>query len=177
MNELNAEQVREAYLAELLKVPFHEHLGIALERDTDQGQRLVIEPRPQIANENGELSPGAVFTLGEAASAAALCEAIIPHALARGMGAIFFTVAGTLRPQELAVGKIGAVAEVVDGIDVDEEGVARRKTEADVVATVLREDGAPVGEHRFSYRVRFMEISRMGGMLRPGSEFGRLIGS
>jgi hypothetical protein len=177
VSEFNAEQLREAYLAELLKMPFHDHLGIALDRDTDQGPRLVIESRPQMANENGELSPAAVFTLGEAASAAALCEAIIPHAVARGLGAIFFTVTGTLRPQGRAVGKIAAVAEVVNGIDVDEDGVARRKAEADVVAKVMRDDGAPVGEHRFSYRVRFMEISRMGGMLRPESEFGRLIGS
>jgi hypothetical protein len=177
MNEVNAEQMHEAFMAELLKVPWHAHLGIALDRDADQGPRLVIESRPQMANENGELPPGAVFTLGEVAAGAALCEEIIPHALARGSGAVFFTVAGTLRPQGRAIGKIAAVAELVNGIDVDEEGVARRNADVDVVARVMRDDGATVGEHRFSYRVRFMEISRMGAMLRRGSEFGRLIGS
>jgi hypothetical protein len=175
--DLTLEKVQEAFFAELLNVPFHDHLGLALDRHADHGQpRVTISPRPEIAGAGGEHSPAAVYTLGEAASAVEMCEAIAPYALEMGMGAIFFTVAGSFRPRGRAVGKIGAVTELVKGIEQgDGEGVPR-KAGVEVAAKVLREDGEPVGEQRFSFYVRFMEMGRMREMVRPESEVGRLVG-
>ncbi len=177
MNDLTLEKVQEAFFAELLNVPFHDHLGVALDRDVPPGQpRVTISPRPEIASRSGAHSPAAVYTLGEAASAVEMCEEIAPHALGMGLGAIFFTVAGTFLAQGPAVGKIGAVPELVKGIEADPEGVAPRKANVEVAAKVVGDSGDLVAEQRFTFYVRFMEMSRMREMFRPASEVGRLVG-
>jgi hypothetical protein len=65
---------------------------------------------------------------------------------------------------------------LVKGIEADGDGVAPRKANVEVSAKVVGESGDQVAEQRFTFYVRFMEISRMRGMFRPASEVGRLVG-
>ncbi len=178
MNEVTFEMVQEAFYAELLSVPFHGHLGVALDRDAPPGRpRVTIPSRPEIVSEDGEHSPSAVYTLGEAASAIEMCDAIAPRAVETGKGAIFFTVSGAFQPRGRARGTIGAITELVKGLERGEGGEgAPRKATVEVAAKVVGEGGEVVGEQQFSFYVRFMERDRMRGMVRPASEVGRLIG-
>ena len=176
--ELTIEQVREAYYAELLNVPFHEHLGIALDREAPPGKpRVTIPSKPEIVTADGHHSVAAVYTLGEAAAAIEMCDEMAPKALDFGMGAIFFTVGATFEPRGPARGTIGAITRLVSGIDEEVHGgPGAKKANVDVAAEVVTEDGVVVGEQRFSFYVRFMEWDRMREMFRPASEVGRLVG-
>ncbi len=175
---LTLEQVQEAFYAELLSVPFHEHLGVALDRSVAPGEpRVTIPPKPEIVTPDGQHSVAAVYTLGEAASAIEMCDEIAPRALELGMGAIFFTVSARFVPRGPAAGTIGAVTRLVSGLDKKAgEGKASRKATVEVAAKVVGEGGKMVGEQRFGFYVRFMELSRMRAMVRPASEVGRLVG-
>jgi hypothetical protein len=175
--ELTIEKVRDAFYAELLNVPFHEHLGIALDREAPAGQpRVTIPSKPEIVTPGGQHSPAAVYTLGEAASAIELCDEIAPRALELGMGAIFFTVSAAFESGGPARGTIGAITSVVSGLEASVSGEpAPRKASVEIAAKVVNEDGGMVGEQRFRYYVRFMELSRMRDMVRPASEVGRLV--
>jgi hypothetical protein len=176
--ELTIEQVREAFYAELLSVPFHEHLGVALDRDAPAGEpRVTIPSKPEIVTADGHHSVAAVYTLGEAASAIEMCDEIAPKALEYGMGAMFFTVSASFEPRGPARGTIGALTRLVSGLDeAVHGGPAAKKASVDVAAEVVTEDGSVVGEQRFSFYVRFMELSRMRDLVRPASEVGRLVG-
>jgi hypothetical protein len=175
---LTLEQVREAFYAELLSVPFHEHLGVALDRGAAPGvPRVTIPSKPEIVTPDGHHSVAAVYTLGEAASAIEMCDEVAPRALEFGMGAMFFTVSANFQPRGPAQGTIGAITHLLSGIDeVVHGGTAAKKANVDVAAEVVTEDGKVVGEQRFSFYVRFMELSRMRAMFRPASEVGRLVG-
>jgi hypothetical protein len=176
--ELTIEKVRDAFYAELLSVPFHEHLGVALDREAPAGQpKVTIPPKPEIVTPDGHHSAAAVYTLGEAASAIELCDEIAPRALQLGMGAIFFTVAARFESHGPARGTIGAITSVTSGLEEPGRGqAAPRKASVEVAAKVVSEDGGAVGQQRFRYYVRFMELSRMRDMVRPASEVGRLVG-
>jgi hypothetical protein len=176
--DLTLEQVQEAFYAELLSVPFHEHLGVALDRGVAPGEpRVTIPPKPEIVTADGQHSVAAVYTLGEAASAIEMCDEVAPRALELGMGAIFFTVSARFVRRGPAAGTIGAVTRLVSGLDEKAgEGKAARKATVEVAAKVVGEGGKMVGEQRFGFYVRFMELSRMRGMVRPASEVGRLVG-
>jgi hypothetical protein len=175
---LTIEEVREAFYAELLSVPFHEHLGVALDRGAQPGEpRVTIPPKPEIVTPDGHHSVAAVYTLGEAASAIEMCDEVAPRALEFGMGGMFFTVSARFEPRGAARGTIGAITRLVNGLDeAVHGGTAAKKASVDVAAVVVTADGTVVGEQRFSFYVRFMELSRMRAMVRPASEVGRLVG-
>jgi hypothetical protein len=171
------EQVREAFYAELLNVPFDEHLGVALDRDAAPGQpRVTMPPKPEIVTPDGQHSVAAVYTLGEAASAIEMCDEVAPRALDLGMGEIFFTVSARFELHGPARGTIGAMTRLVTGLDeAAGKGKAARKAAVEVAAQVVGEDGELVGEQQFSFYVRFMEPSHMRAIVRPASAIGRLV--
>ena len=178
MIEPTLEKVREAFRADLLVIPFHQHIGMALDPDASPGQpRVTIPPRPQIATEEGEHSPAILYTLADAAAALELCETIAPRALELGKGAIFFTVSAALRTSAPATGTIGATAELAKGLDasVGEKGASRKGT-VDIAATLVGGDGEQIGEQRSSFYVRFIEMDRMKETIAPASATVRVLG-
>ena len=178
MTELTLEQVREAFYAEFRSVPFHQRLGIRLDRGDDGEARMTLPARPELEGEPGEHSPAAVYTLADAAASIQVCEEAAKRALELGMGAIFFTVSGRFREHGPARGTIEGRAELVEGLaEATGESGASRKASVDVLARISDEAGSPVAEHRTTFYVRFMELSRMRDMYRPTSEFVRLLGS
>ena len=177
MKEVTLEMAQEALYAEFSTVPFHDHLGVALDREAPPGQpRVTLPARPEIVSEDGEHSPAAIYTLGEAASAIELCDAIAPRAVQLGMGAIFFTVAGAFELRAPARGTIGAITELAKGL---EDGVGGdggpRKARVEVASRVVGEAGELVAEQRFGFYVRFMERTHMREIVRPASAVGRLV--
>lgn len=172
------EMVQNAFYADLLSVPFHQHLGVEIERVPASGKaRVTIPPKPEITAPDQQHSPAAVFTLGDAASAVEMCDAIAPRALEMGMGAIFLTVSAGFRPRGPACGTITATTSLVSGLkDADEGEKGVKKSTIVVAASILGEDGELAAEQRVSFYVRFMEEGRMRELV-PSSEVGRLAGS
>ena len=172
------EEVRDAFHADLLDVAFHQHVGIAFDREAPAGQpKLTVAARPEIASQEGEHSPATLYTLGDAAAALELCEAIAPRALELGKGAIFFTVSSSLRTSAPAVGTIGATAALVKGLDasVGKKGASRKGT-VEVAAALVGGGGEQVGEQRSSFYVRFIDLSRMQDAFAPDSAIVRVLG-
>jgi acyl-coenzyme A thioesterase PaaI-like protein len=177
MREVTLEEVRGAYHADILSVPFHRHLGIDFNPDAASGEpRLTLSPRPELVDDSGELSPGTLFTLADAASALELCEEVAPRALEIGKGAIFFTVAARFNLSQPASGTIGATAEVVSRLadDVGLDG-ASRKARVEVATKVVGADGEQLGDYSSSFYVRFIDLSRMREAFAPSSEVVRVM--
>lgn len=169
-------EVQEGFYAGLLTVPFHRHLGVVIER-TPSGARVAIPPKPEIVGPDGHHSPAAVYALGDVASSVQICEEIAPRALELEMGAVFLTVSATFQPRAPARGTLEGSAKMVSGLD-REVGRAKetKKATVEVAATVAGEDGELAGEHRMSFYVRFMEVSRVQEMVPASSEIFRLHG-
>jgi hypothetical protein len=169
-------EVQEGFYAGLLSVPFHRHLGVVIER-TPSGARVAIPPKPEIVGPDGHHSPAAVYALGDVASSVQICEEIAPRALELEMGAVFLTVSASFQPRAPARGVLEGSAKMISGLD-REVGRANetKKATVEVAATVAGEDGEVVGEHRMSFYVRFMEVSRVQEMVPASSEIFRLHG-
>jgi acyl-coenzyme A thioesterase PaaI-like protein len=169
-------EVQDVFYAGLLTVPFHRHLGVLIER-TQSGARVAIPAKPEIVGPDGRHSAAAVYALGDVASSVQVCEEIAPRALELEMGAVFLTVSARFWQHGPARGTIEATANMVSGLD---EAVGRakeaKKATVEVAATVAGEDGEPAGEHRMSFYVRFMEVSRVREMAPASSEIFRVHG-
>lgn len=66
----------KAQLGEI--VPFQNYVGIALTQVGDGTAQATLEQRPEVSNHIGSVHAGAMFTLGEAASGAAMAGALAP---------------------------------------------------------------------------------------------------
>lgn len=124
-------------------VPFAAHVGIEIEQIGAGTARATLEQREAVSNHIGSLHAGAMFTLGEAASGAALAGALAEVILetrpvAAGAqidyckiakGALTATAEVQARPEDLlatlrAAGKV-AFEVAVDICDESQESVAR----------------------------------------------------
>ncbi|MEK6251312.1 MAG: hypothetical protein AABM43_05100 [Actinomycetota bacterium] len=171
-------ELQEEIHAALLKVPFDRHLGVVIERDPRSGEvRISIPPRPEIVGPDGQHSAAAVFALGDIVSSMVVCEQIAQRALELDMGAIFFTVEARFRCHGPARGTIAASASLLRGLDeaVGKPNKARKAT-IEVGAKVVGEDGELAGEHRMSFYVRLMDVSRVREMVPASSEIFRIHG-
>jgi acyl-coenzyme A thioesterase PaaI-like protein len=171
-------ELQQEIQAALLKVPFNRHLGVVFERDPDSGEvRTSIPPRAEIVGPDGQHSAATVFALGDIVSSMVVSEQIAPRALELDMGAIFFTVEARFRHHGPTRGTISASASLLRGLD---EAVGRanrsRKATIEVAARVVGEDGELAGEHRMSFYVRLMEVSRVREMAPESSEISRIHG-
>jgi hypothetical protein len=162
-------EVRDALYEGLLSVPYHRHLGVVVERE-DSGPRVLLPARPEILDAEGRQSPAAVYALADIASSLRLCDEFIPRALELDMGAVFFTVSTHFRQHRPGKGALAAAASMVDGVDsqVGRPGESR-KTRLGVDASVTDEEGELVGELRFRFYVRFMDVSRIREMAPESS--------
>lgn len=169
-------EVQEGFYVSLLTVPFHRHLGVMIER-TPKGARVALPAKPEILGPDGRHSAAAVYTLGDVASSVQVFEEITPRALELELGAVFFTVSASFELRAPARGTLEATAEMVSGLD---QAVGRakeaKKGTVEVAATVAGEDGQTSGEHRMSFYVRFMEVSRVREMSPTSSEIFRIHG-
>lgn len=173
---LTVEMVREAFYADLLSLPFHRHLGVEIDPQASGETRVSIPPKPEITGPDGQQSPAAVFTLGEAACSVEMCDAIASRALEMGMGAIFLTVSSEFRPRGRPRGTITASTSLVKGLEGGKD--AKRIKKATIVAAARIVDGSGdlAAEQQVGFHVRFMDERRMRELV-PTSEVGRLIGS
>jgi hypothetical protein len=173
------EAIEEAFYADLLSVPYHRLLGISVSRGSElEPPRVTLPAAPGIAAAGGEISPAAMFALGDAAAAVELAADVAPRALELRLGAIFLTTTSRFRQLGTARGALAATTELVCGLD-EEAGRSKRARRAPVDVSVLLSDseGTPVARHETSFQVRFMEPARLRAMLGSSSEVVDLIDS
>lgn len=169
-------EVQKEFLASLLTVPFHRHLGIETETEPS-GIRVALPPKPEIVGPNGTQSPAAMFALGDAACSIRVCEEIAPRALELELGAIFFTVSARVQRLRPAGGRLAAEAEMLNGLEATVGGAKEtKKATVDLAAKIFGEDGEQAAEQRMSFYVRFMEVSRVLEMAPAVSAISRLHG-
>lgn len=171
-------EIREGFYADLLALPFHRHLGVAVKEVPPPGlPRITLPPGPDSVGQDGQHSAAAVYTLGDIASAAEMWNEVAPRAMELEMSAIFLTVSASFELSGPARGTIEAITNLVSGLD-DAAGETKtvKKATIDVEARIVGEDGELVGEHRTSFYVRFMEESRLRAMTPAASGIVRLIG-
>jgi uncharacterized protein (TIGR00369 family) len=133
-------------------VPFAKYVGVELLEVGDGFARAELVQRPELSNHIGTVHAGALFTLAETASGAAMAGA-------------FAELIGGLRPVaaeakiaylKLAAGKVGCTATTAEPADE----LRRRLREAqavvfDVAVNLAREDGQQVAAMTVTWNVRF----------------------
>jgi uncharacterized protein (TIGR00369 family) len=143
-------------------VPFARYLGIELLEVGDGFATAQLDQRPNLSNHIGTMHAGALFTLAETASGAAMAGA-------------FADLIGSIRPVasdariaflKLAKGKLTCTARTVDPADalrrrLRDEG----KVVFDVLVDVFRESGQRVATLTVTWHVRSAE----DGQADPGS--------
>jgi hypothetical protein len=173
------EAIEDAFYADLLSVPFHRRLGISVARGSElEAPRVTLPPGPGLAGPDGEISPAALFALGDAAAAVQMAAEVAPRALELRLGAIFLTTTSRFRQLSPARGAIAATTELASGLD-EEAGRSKRTRRAPVDVTVLLSDaeGRPVARHETRFQVRFLEPARLRRLLGGSSEVVDLIDS
>lgn len=160
------EAIQEAFYADLLSIPYHQRIGISLRRDEDGAARVTLPAGPDLADRDGEVSPVALFGLGEAAAATEMSYDVAPRALEMNLAVIFLTSESGFRQLGPARGTIEATSELVGGLG-DEAGRSKRarRGEVEVAVRLGGEGGAPVAEYESSFQVRFMEPDRVRALI------------
>lgn len=172
------EEVREAVDASILSVPLHRHLGISIDRSATGEARILVPARPEIMGPEGHHSPASIYVAADVASAVCVCDEIAPLAVEMQMGAFFLTVSASFEPGAPSGGTLEAAAEMTRGFDAARSSDRPlKKGTLDVTAGVGAEGGAPTGEQRARFYVRFMEPSRMREIAPESSEIVRILGA
>ena len=131
-------------------VPFATHAGVALEALDDREGRARLAFAPERLNHVGTLHAGAIFTLGEAASGAAMAGALAPVLLsARPLAS-----GATISYQRPARGDLTAIArtrrpasELLD--EIQQTG----RTVFPVDVTIADDDGTTVATMEVAWHV------------------------
>lgn len=130
----------------VVTLPFNQHLGLTA--SADGGLSLPDDPR--LTNHVGTRHAGALFTLGEAASGAALFDAIGDRMA--GVSPIVRTARiDYLKP---ARGVLASKAAPVDGEDALARLSADGKADLDVVVEVIDEAGVVVAKLTVTWALR-----------------------
>lgn len=133
-------------------VPFAKYVGVELLEVGDGVASARLVQRPDLSNHIGTMHAGALFTLAETASGAAVAGA-------------FKDLIGSLRPVaaeakiaylKLARGTISCTAATAEPGEVLRRRLeAERKVVFDVLVDLFREDGQPAAKLSVAWHVRF----------------------
>jgi len=131
-------------------VPFANHVGVRLLEIGDGTASAELEQRPEISNHIQSMHAGAMFTLGEAASGAAMAGALAPVILqmrpVAAMAGITF--------KKVAKGKLTAHAKTSrPGAALMQEIKDEGKVAFDVVVDIQDTDGDTVVEMTLNWYV------------------------
>lgn len=168
------EEVQESIYAGFDEVPYHKHLGLEIERTPPSGAKVSVAAPGKAGPAPGEHSAATVYTIGDVACSAQVCELLARRALELELGALFLTVGASIRLHGPAYGRLEATATMAKGLD--ESSGAPRKGTVETDARVVGEGGELVAEQRMRFYVRFMDPERIGEMAPGGSEIVRLHG-
>ncbi|MEA3029935.1 MAG: hypothetical protein QOJ53_2146 [Sphingomonadales bacterium] len=134
-------------------VPFAKYLGIEL-LDVGDGfasARLVL--RRDVSNHLGTMHAGALFTLAETASGAAMTGAFID--MIGGLRPV--TAEAKISYMKLARGTVSCTATISEPADALRRRLrAEHKVVFDVLVDLFREDGQPVATMRVAWNVRYV---------------------
>lgn len=135
-------------------VPFAKHNGIEVSAMADGYGEAVLRETPQSLNHVGSQQAGALFTVGETASGAAMMGAFA----ARATSIIPLATRADIAYRKVARGTITAKARTsLPGADLlatlDSEG----KAAFDVAVDLVNEAGETVGEMKVAWHVRGRE--------------------
>ncbi len=132
-------------------VPFAKHVGIELLEVGDGFARARLAQRPDLSNHIGTMHAGALFTLAETASGAAMTGA-------------FIEMIGDLRPVaaeariaylKLAKGVVGCTATTSEPAEALRRRLREeRKVVLDVVVDLFNDEDQPVAKMSVSWNVR-----------------------
>ncbi len=135
-------------------VPFAKYLGVELLEVGDGFARARLVQRPDLSNHIGTLHAGALFTLAETASGAAVAGA-------------FSDMIGSLRPVaagaeisylKLARGMVSGTAKTSEPAEALRRQLHdEQKTTFDVVVELFRDDDVLVAAMTVAWNVRFSE--------------------
>ena len=132
-------------------IPFASHAGIEIIRIADGEAEAILPATPQTLNHIGTPHAGAVFTLGETASGAALAGAIAPILLeCRPVAAeASITYLRRAKGQLTAIGKTS-----IDGATVLATLKSEGRIQFDVHVSITDEAGALVNEMIVAWHVK-----------------------
>jgi uncharacterized protein (TIGR00369 family) len=137
----------------LRSVPFARTLGIVFDEAADGVARCRLPDRPDLHNHVGGPHAGALFTLAESASGAAMLS-VFGDQLSR---VVPLATAATIRYRKLAMG--GTVAEarlLATRAAVLAELDAGTRPEFDVQVVISVQDGTPVAELTVTWTLRLL---------------------
>lgn len=135
----------------LNSVPFARHLGIIFDKAADGVAVCRLPDNSELRNHVGGPHAGALFTLAESASGAAMLSAL-SHELSR---AVPLTTGAEVRYRKLALGEVVAEGRLLgDRTSVAERLDAGERPEFDVAVAVRNTDGVVVSEMTFHWTLR-----------------------
>lgn len=142
------EQIKTQAMA---AVPFAKHVGIVIEH-VERGQaRAILKERSDVMNHVGSLHAGALFTLGEAASGAAMAGALAPVIL----NARPVATEASIKYLKLAKGTITAVGQVNGDPDaLVKELAGQGKVRFSLDVTMTDDAGITVSEMKVEWHAR-----------------------
>jgi acyl-coenzyme A thioesterase PaaI-like protein len=160
------EAIQEAFFVDLLSVPYHRRIGISLRREADGGARVTLPAGSDLVDRDGEVSPAALFGLGEAAAATELSYDVAPRVLEVDLAVIFLTSESRFRQLAPGRGTVEASSELVRGLGAEAGRSKRaRRGKVDVAVRLSDESGGQVAEYESSFQVRFMETGRLRALV------------
>ena len=131
-------------------VPFANHVGVRLLEIGDGSASAALEQREEVSNHIKSMHAGAMFTLGEAASGAAMAGAIAPVILE--MRPVAAT--GNIAFKKIALGKLTAHAKTSrSGADLMAALKDDGKVAFDVAVDIQDEEGDSVVEMTINWYV------------------------
>ena len=171
------ESIQQAFYSDLQRVPYHRRLGISVEPQGGRDRpRLTLPEGPTLAGPGGEVSPAALFALGDVAAATELAHDVAPRVVEVEQAVIFLTGASRFRQLGPARGPIHASSRLLRGLDAEAGRSKRGRRAAVEVAVLLSEAGGdPVAEYESSFQVRFMDPSRVRSLIDWPSELVDLL--
>jgi len=149
-------------------VAFHRHLGLEISRPSPEAPAVVAMPvSDELTFADGRQSDAAAYTVAEITSALAACDLLESNApsIPEETVPLMLTTQATFRQRRPATGKLEAHARVeADGREVMRRLETVGKVKVPIDAEVLGEDGELVGEARFTFYFRLMQMSRLRAM-------------
>ena len=131
-------------------VPFARHVGVKLLEIGDGTARAELDQREEVTNHIASMHAGAMFTLGEAASGAALAGAFGPDILQ--MRPVAATAA--IGFKKIAKGKLTAHAKATQGGDALKKAIEENgKVAFDIIVDVQDAEGDTVVEMTVNWYV------------------------
>jgi acyl-coenzyme A thioesterase PaaI-like protein len=175
---MTLETIQEAFLADVLSIPYSQHLGVVIERDPDGPAQVKIPFKAELGGDGGQVSPAVLFALGDTASAVEMSREMAPRVIELEMGAMFLTASARFHQLAPAHGAIAAETRLIGGLDED-SGRSReaRKTTIEVLAEISDESGATVAEYQTHFYIRFMPASQLRALVPGHSEVVEVLNS